>query len=329
MRIGGGVHPGPERGGRVLGNPGRARCSARRRDARSRAALEDKDLTFNTTTVVENRPASADGVLRTLLLSVDDDVRQLSGRKFGSIPSLERLENPRWIDAFNQPGQYVIARNAEGAKERVVLASTPYDAHKDSAFLSASKVQILVDRNNTGGLNLGNLAPATSSSRARSGRVSSPCSTRRTGSAYLSRRARTSCSWRAAPGSGRSGPSRTGPLCRRMQAMATWSACSTTTSLSSRRRTWTSRAGGGRNPGRASKDASVIEGALRSKGRGQEHDREARHGPELLISGFPGKVTARLSRLLSNNGLAGTGSLRPEGRMPSFWCGVAAGKGLK
>ena len=48
----------------------------------------------------------------------------------------------------------------EGA--RVYLSSTPYEAHKDSAFLSASIVEILVKRGGEGeigGLDLGNFGP--------------------------------------------------------------------------------------------------------------------------------------------------------------------------
>jgi len=312
MRIGGGAASRPgAREAASLAIPGRARCSARRRDARSRAALEDKDLTFNTTTVVENRPASADGVLRTLLLSVDDDVRQLSGRKFGSIPSLERLENPRWIDAFNQPGQYVIARNAEGAKERVVLASTPYDAHKDSAFLSASKVQILVDRNNTGGLNLGNLAPGDqfeSSEVLGRGFQSLFHEEDRLGLSLEEGKNLVL----VAGGTG------IGPI----RAVADWAPVQAYAgnghvvslfyhyeSLESAAyvdefQSW--REAGIHVRPCQGKDASVIEGELfDQKGEVRSTIVKPDTDPSFLISGFPGKVTARLSRLLSNNGISG------------------------
>ena len=120
---------------------------------------------WSSATVVENRSASADGSFRTLVLSIDDDVRHLKGRKFGKIPSLERLETKRWIDDFVEPGQYILCRaigDEDGGKsERVHLSSTPYEAHKESAFLSASIVQILVNRSEEGGdlLGLGNLGP--------------------------------------------------------------------------------------------------------------------------------------------------------------------------
>lgn len=51
------------------------------------------------------RAESADGTLRTLVLSIEDHVNFLDGRK------IKRMqEAPRWIDAYTVPGQFVAVR---------------------------------------------------------------------------------------------------------------------------------------------------------------------------------------------------------------------------
>jgi hypothetical protein len=106
--------------------------------------------------VVENREASADGSVRTLLLSVEDHVNFLEGRKVRHVQ-----ENRRWIDDYRVPGQFVAARycadgtSTEGcaagslrvAQRLLCLASSPYEARRDSAMLDASLVELLVSRN--------------------------------------------------------------------------------------------------------------------------------------------------------------------------------------
>ena len=129
------------------------------------SSKDEQELEWKVATVVENRSATVDGNLRsvfiynflfgfqntkllfclsfrinrTLVLSIQENVRQFKGRRFGKIPSLERLESPRWIDAFNTPGQYMYVRCGGDDdndkcvwtdRERICLSSTPYDAHK-------------------------------------------------------------------------------------------------------------------------------------------------------------------------------------------------------
>jgi hypothetical protein len=51
------------------------------------------------------RAESADGTLRTLVLSVEDHVNFLDGRKVK-----RKQEAPRWIDAYTVPGQFIGVR---------------------------------------------------------------------------------------------------------------------------------------------------------------------------------------------------------------------------
>ena len=52
-----------------------------------------------------SRAESADGNTRTLVLSVEDHVNFLDGRKMR-----RRQEAPRWIDSYNVPGQFIGVR---------------------------------------------------------------------------------------------------------------------------------------------------------------------------------------------------------------------------
>lgn len=111
------------------------------------------EVQWNRATVVENREASADGSARTLLLSVEDHVTFLEGRKVRHVQ-----EKRRWVDNYRVPGQFVAVRYcAEGptteecSQLRVAarlqsLASSPYEARRDSAMLDASLVELLVSR---------------------------------------------------------------------------------------------------------------------------------------------------------------------------------------
>lgn len=116
-------------------------------------------VVWHQATVVENREASADGSVRTLLLSVEDHVNFLEGRKVRHVQ-----ENRRWIDDYRVPGQFVAARycadgtSTEGcaagslrvAQRLLCLASSPYEARRDSAMLDASLVELLISRNGDG-----------------------------------------------------------------------------------------------------------------------------------------------------------------------------------
>lgn len=104
-----------------------------------------------------DREASADGSVRTLLLSVEDRVTFLEGRKVRHVQ-----ESRRWIDGYKVPGQFVAARycapgsgGGSGTEEcgelrtagrLLCLASSPYEARRDSALLDASLVELLVSR---------------------------------------------------------------------------------------------------------------------------------------------------------------------------------------
>ena len=124
------------------------------------------------------REASADGTVRTLLLSVEDRRTMLEGRRRrGRVANVQLAE--RWVDAYRVPGQYVALRycppssatteggagssgssndSSSSTEECAVdgglrtaarlqcLASTPYEARRDSALLDASLVELLVSR---------------------------------------------------------------------------------------------------------------------------------------------------------------------------------------
>ena len=121
--------------------------------------------------MVENVPACADGSLRSLTLSVQDEWREVPLRR-GTSP---RHERPRWSDAHTRPRQFVALRpggeedeggsavvsgataapaGAASALRKAALranavllplSSSPYATHRDSAFLDAALVEVLVD----------------------------------------------------------------------------------------------------------------------------------------------------------------------------------------
>ncbi|KAK9839211.1 hypothetical protein WJX81_001667 [Elliptochloris bilobata] len=101
------------------------------------------ELKYSAATVVENRAESADGSLRTLVLSVEDQVTFLEGRTMR-----RRQEAPRWVDAYMVPGQFVAVCHEGGAAAQrlYALANSPYAARRDSANLAASIIEVLVDR---------------------------------------------------------------------------------------------------------------------------------------------------------------------------------------
>lgn len=285
------------------------------------SSKDEQELEWKVATVVENRSATVDGNLRTLVLSIQENVRQFKGRRFGKIPSLERLESPRWIDAFNTPGQYMYVRCGGDDdndkcvwtdRERICLSSTPYDAHKDSAFLSASIVQILVDRNGEpkeeGGLELGKLSPGDQFE------VSEIF-----GKGFQSlfhEEYRLGPSLEAGKnliliGSGSGiGPLRSVLEWAPVQAYAGQHNVTLIYHVESLESAayldnWDEwrEAGIHVRPVIGSKDASIIESELFNK---EGEIRIKTDNSHVLISGFPGKVTARLSRLLSQNSVLGS-----------------------
>jgi hypothetical protein len=129
-------------------------------------------------TVIENIGASADGSVRTLVLSVEDAVTYGDGRRVRHVQ-----ENTRWLDEYKFPGQFVAIRyektgsmndgdaqkeksssssggttpSSNGsatlsssepivAKHLVALSSSPYVSRSASATLDAAIVEILVSR---------------------------------------------------------------------------------------------------------------------------------------------------------------------------------------
>ena len=116
------------------------------------------EMQWSAATVVENKEASADGSVRTLVLSVNDAVVFGDGRRVRHVQ-----ENRRWLDNYRVPGQFVAIRyRKDGGKmdpdsttssdaavvnHLLALASSPYEARSTSADLDAAIVEILVNRN--------------------------------------------------------------------------------------------------------------------------------------------------------------------------------------
>ena len=110
-------------------------------------------LRWSMATVIENKAASADGSVRTLVLSVDDAVVYADGRRVRHVQ-----ENKRWLDEYKLPGQMVALRYLKGGKsledpdseDAVVasrlfaLASSPYETRYSSVSLDAAIIELLV-----------------------------------------------------------------------------------------------------------------------------------------------------------------------------------------
>ena len=121
------------------------------------------------------REASADGSARTLQLSVEDAVTFTEGRRVRNVQ-----EAPRWVDGYCVPGQFVAIRYckengaagsssrssscAEGALAEAArlfaLASSPYEARRDSANLNASIVEVCGGEGGGGGLGVAGVESA-------------------------------------------------------------------------------------------------------------------------------------------------------------------------
>ncbi len=111
-------------------------------------------MRWSIATVIENIGASADGSVRTLVLSVEDAVTYGDGRRVKHVQ-----EHTRWLDEYQYPGQFVAIRYEKSgtmdeedspqplvAKHLVALSSSPYVARSTSATLDAAIVEILVSR---------------------------------------------------------------------------------------------------------------------------------------------------------------------------------------
>lgn len=136
------------------------------------------EMRWSVATVIENIGASADGSVRTLVLSVEDAVTYGDGRRVRHVQ-----ENTRWLDEYKFPGQFVAIRyektgtmddgerykdnssSSNGgtappindsatlsssepivAKHLLALSSSPYVSRSASATLDAAIVEILVSR---------------------------------------------------------------------------------------------------------------------------------------------------------------------------------------
>jgi hypothetical protein len=123
------------------------------------------EMRWSIATVIENIGASADGSVRTLVLSVEDAVTYGDGRRVRHVQ-----ETQRWLDSYKYPGQFVAIRYEKSgamddtsngsssssssssssqpivAKHLVALSSSPYVARSTSATLDAAIVEILVSR---------------------------------------------------------------------------------------------------------------------------------------------------------------------------------------
>lgn len=139
-------------------------------------------MRWSVATVIENIGASADGSVRTLVLSVEDAVTYGDGRRVRHVQ-----KTTRWLDEYKFPGQFVAVRyektgtmdeedkdkekeneifslssggatpSSNGsapfpssepivAKHLVALSSSPYSSRSASATLDAAIVEILVSR---------------------------------------------------------------------------------------------------------------------------------------------------------------------------------------
>eukprot|EP01025_Chloroclados_australasicus_P023567 TRINITY_DN2385_c0_g2_i1.p1 TRINITY_DN2385_c0_g2~~TRINITY_DN2385_c0_g2_i1.p1 ORF type:complete len:379 (-),score=22.53 TRINITY_DN2385_c0_g2_i1:182-1234(-) len=107
-----------------------------------------KELQYRSCTVIENRAENVTGTVRSLVLSVDDNVNILQGRKVQNLQ-----ESQRWIDKYKLPGQYVFVKQDNNGDEsnnkvspiRFPISSSPYAVRTESAYLAASIIEILVE----------------------------------------------------------------------------------------------------------------------------------------------------------------------------------------
>lgn len=104
-------------------------------------------LTWRPATVIKNEGANVDGSHRLLHISVSDEVDMLYGRKIQAVP-----EQVRWIQSFTVPGQFVGVRlpgqgTGLGDNQQLYsIACSPYESRKESAYISGSIIEVVVDK---------------------------------------------------------------------------------------------------------------------------------------------------------------------------------------
>ncbi|EFJ41106.1 hypothetical protein VOLCADRAFT_107842 [Volvox carteri f. nagariensis] len=84
---------------------------------------------WGTATVVRNDSQSLDNSIRVLHLAVADHVDMLYGRRVKGVP-----DATRWIESYTLPGQLY------------PIASSPYASRRDSAYVDASLIEVVVER---------------------------------------------------------------------------------------------------------------------------------------------------------------------------------------
>ena len=117
-------------------------------------------LTWTDAIVIENKEASVDGSMRSLVLSVSDEQGRVNEQKRGSRGHTASgySRSKRWLDSFTSPGQAISVNlisddEGESADQLVGVADTifhlstsPYETRMSSAQLDAAIVEILVQR---------------------------------------------------------------------------------------------------------------------------------------------------------------------------------------
>eukprot|EP00890_Picochlorum_soloecismus_P003109 jgi/Picsp_1/379/NSC_00377-R1_expressed protein [Chlorella variabilis] len=118
-------------------------------------------LTWTDAIVIENKEASVDGSMRSLVLSVSDEQGRVNEQKRGSRGRTAASgygRSKRWLDSFTSPGQAIavniITDDTEESAGQLVgvadtifhLSTSPYETRMSSAQLDAAIVEILVQR---------------------------------------------------------------------------------------------------------------------------------------------------------------------------------------
>lgn len=122
-----------------------------------------ESLQWWTATVMRNEAVNLDGTARQLQLSVGENVDLLYGKRVQGVP-----DSPRWIDSYTLPGQFVGVRipsdaslSGSGAKKLYSIASSPYESRRDSAYVNASIIEVVVDRHDGEDERLAELGPGS------------------------------------------------------------------------------------------------------------------------------------------------------------------------
>jgi len=143
---------------RLAGPRGR-RTAGAQRSVRTRATVRDAEkgtgqCVWRRAFVDVNEPGSADGSVRVLLVSVDDEWEALDMRR-----DAFKRESSRWADGFEIPGQFVgiaVKEETPGGDDScpadVVLpvASSPTTVREASSQLSVAKLELVVSEDGPG-----------------------------------------------------------------------------------------------------------------------------------------------------------------------------------